>query len=486
MSGRRAGRIAATVGATVISTMMVATVSASPAWAIEQPRINRDAVPPDGTPGPDGGPNKRNYDCRVAAVLPGTDFNGVNAAVASLNLGEAWRYSRGAGQKVAVLDTGVRRHPRLPHLQPGGDYVDGGDGLDDCDAHGTLVAGIIGAQPAEGDSFTGVAPDAEILSIRTESELYGPVNPRQNNPDDPNTSQTAGDIRLTARAIVHAANLGATVINISGVACISALKPIDQTTLGAALWYAAVVKDVVVVAAAGNVQGECQQNPLYNASRPSDSRDWGGVVTVSSPSWFAGASEDGTPSRSGIPSYVLSVGALGSDGGPALSAQAGNPMTLAGPWIGVAAIGTNITSLDPNGPGLVNAQPSKQGGLDAINGTSFSAPVVAGVAALVRTRFPNLTAHQVIRRIVETAHNPARGNDNLVGAGVVSPVAALTNAVDPGDPLPENAWGKPVAAPVAAPPPDRRPMYTALVGLGVAVLVVGGAVGLTKLQRRSS
>lgn len=65
-------------------------------------------------------------------------------------------------------------------------------------------------------------------------------------------------------------------------------------------------------------------------------------------------------------------------------------------------------------------------------------------------------------------------------------MAALTNAIDPGDPLPQNAWGKPVEAPVAAPPPDRRPMYTALIGLGVAVLVIGGAVGLTKLQRRSS
>lgn len=477
--------MASAIGATVMVAVMVATGAAAPAWAIERPRINRDAVPPDGPPGPDGGPNKRNYDCRVAGVLPGTDFNGVNPAVASLNLGEAWRYSRGAGQKVAVLDTGVSRHPRLPHLEPGGDYVDSGDGLDDCDAHGTLVAGIIGAQPAEGDSFTGVAPDAEILSIRTESELYGPVNARPST-DDPNTSPTAGDIRILARAIVRAANLGATVINISGVACVSALKPVDQTTLGAALWYAAVVKDVVIVAAAGNVQGECQQNPLYNAGNPSDSRDWSGVVTVSSPSWFAGASEDGTPNRSGVPSYVLSVGALGSDGQPALAAGGGNPLTLAGPWVGVAAIGTNITSLDPRGPGLVNAMPAKQGGLDAINGTSFSAPVVAGVAALVRARFPKLTAHQVIRRIVETAHNPARGDDNLVGAGVVSPVAALTNAIDPGDPLPQNAWGKPVEAPVAAPPPDRRPMYTALIGLGVAVLVIGGAVGLTKLQRRSS
>ena len=463
------GRRARSLSAAALVAVTVASITAGPARAIEPPQINREAVPKDAAPGPES-PNKQNYDCRVAAVFPDTDFQAVNPAVASLNLGEAWRYSRGEGQTVAVIDTGVRPHPRLPNLLPGGDYVmAGGDGLDDCDAHGTLVAGLIAGQPTPEDSFAGVAPAATILSIRQESELFGPVNARPVDPEDPNSTPTAGNVRTLARAIVHAADLDATVINISGVSCISALRPIDQASLGAAVWYAAVVKDVVVVAAAGNTQGECRQNPLYNASRPKDPRDWSGVVTISAPSWFS--------------DYVLSVGALGQDGRPALAAQGGAPLTLAGPWVGAAAIGVNITSLDPNGPGLVNALPVKKGGLDAINGTSYSAPVVAGLAALVRSRYPTLTAHQVIRRITETAHNPARGNDNLVGAGVVDPVAALTYAVDPGEPLPKNAWGKPIPPPVAAPPPDRRPMYTALIGLGVCVLVVGATLSVSKLRR---
>lgn len=457
--------------AAVISVLTVAVVGAAPAWAIEPPQINRDAVPPDGPPAPES-PNKQTYECRVGAVLPGTDFNAVNPAVSSLNLSDAWRYSRGAGQTVAVIDTGVRPHPRLPNLRPGGDYVvAGGDGHDDCDAHGTLIAGIIAAQPAPGDSFSGVAPDASILSIRQTSELYGPVEARTVNPDDPNTTPVAGDVRTLARAIVHAANMGATVINISGVSCISALKPIDQTSLGAAVWYAAVVKDVVIVAAAGNVTGECQQNPLHDAARPADQRDWGHVVTISTPSWFS--------------DFILSVGALGQDGQPALSSQGGHPLTLAGPWVGAAAIGVNIVSLDPGGPGLINAMPAKHGGLEAINGTSFAAPAVAGLAALVRSRFPTLSAHQVIRRITETAHNPARGEDSLVGAGVIDPVAALTFVVAPGDRLPKYAWGKPAPAPVVAAPPDRRPMYAALMGLGAAAAVVGAAVGLSKLKRQS-
>ncbi|EUA88632.1 subtilase family protein [Mycobacterium ulcerans str. Harvey] len=67
-----------------------------------------------------------------------------------LNINEAWQFGRGAGVKVAVIDTGVTPHPRFPHLIPGGDYVMGGDGLQDCDAHGTIVASMIGAAPANG------------------------------------------------------------------------------------------------------------------------------------------------------------------------------------------------------------------------------------------------------------------------------------------------------------------------------------------------
>lgn len=61
-----------------------------------------------------------------------------------LNIADAWKYSTGAGVSVAVIDTGIPPGPRLPAL-PGGDYITGGDGLSDCDAHGTIVASVIAA-----------------------------------------------------------------------------------------------------------------------------------------------------------------------------------------------------------------------------------------------------------------------------------------------------------------------------------------------------
>ena len=71
-------------------------------------------------------------------------------AAGGIDLPRAWDITTGSASiTIAVIDTGVSRHPRLPNLVPGGDYVSTGDGMQDCDAHGTMVAGIL----------SGVAPD---------------------------------------------------------------------------------------------------------------------------------------------------------------------------------------------------------------------------------------------------------------------------------------------------------------------------------------
>ncbi len=390
----------------VLSVLLVTgAVDAAPALAIRPPVVE-PGPPPSGPVGPPE-PTDLKAICGVpTGVLPQTDFTVQTSAEAMLNFTDAWRLSRGAGQKVAVIDTGVNRHPRLPALQGGGDYVSSTDGLQDCDAHGTLVAGIIAAQPSPADRFFGVAPDATILSIRQNSAVYAVREGGSAQTNDPNaTSPGYGNTLTLAYAITRAVDLGATVINLSEVACSPVGAGLDDAQLGRAVRYA-FERNVVVVAAAGNFnnQGLCKtQNAMPDPNMPLRS-GWDSVRTIASPAWFS--------------DYVLTVGALTTSGEPA-------DFSLRGPWVGVAAPGERITSLDSNGPGLINAVLSQQG-LAPINGTSFAAPFVSGVVALIRSRFPELTAGQVIELVKRTAHTPGAGPNEATGYGVVDPVAALT------------------------------------------------------------
>ena len=102
-------------------------------------------------------------------------------------------------------------------------------------------------------------------------------------------------------------------------------------------------------------------------------------------------------------------------------------------------------------------------------GTSFSAAYVSGVAALVRAKYPDLTANQVIHRILQTSHNPPRGVDNQVGYGVVDPVAALTFNVPPGDRLAPGAQTRVMPPPAPPAVPDHRARNVALTFAGTVV-----------------
>ena len=117
-------------------------------------------------------PTEQKAVCAVPGVRPGSDFTIAPTAAQMLGYQDAWAYSRGAGQKIAVIDTGVNPNPRLSVLEAGGDYVSGSDGLADCDAHGTLIAGILAAQPSPDDAFAEIVTDAAILSIRQNSPSF--------------------------------------------------------------------------------------------------------------------------------------------------------------------------------------------------------------------------------------------------------------------------------------------------------------------------
>ena len=325
---------------------------------------------------------------------------------------------------------------------------------------------VPGPPPGSPDGVVGIAPDAALISVRQSSSAFGPARPQPGDNDE--IRRKAGDIATLARAVVHLANLGVKVMNISVTACINAAQPIDQAALGAAIRYAAVDKDIVIVAAAGN-EGEgsaCGQNPLFNPLRASDPRDWQDVSTIVTPAWFS--------------DYVLAVGAVSPDGQPL-------PQSIAGPWVGVAAPGLEVMGLSSVNGAPINALPGREAGKAVpLSGTSFATAYTSGVAALVRAKYPQLSSHQIIRRITETAHNPPRGVDNKVGYGVIDPVAALTFDVPPGDRLAPEHLTKLLNVPEPPPPPDLRPRHTALIGAGVvAALAVVVAAAAAVRRRRS-
>jgi membrane-anchored mycosin MYCP len=165
---------------------------------------------------------------------------------------------------------------------------------------------------------------------------------------------------------------------------------------------------------------------------------------------------------------LLAVGAVGPDDAPA-------PFTLPGPWVDVAAP-AGLRSLAVGGGTTTTG----------VDGTSFAAPWVAGLAALVRERFPELSAKQVADRILATARRPARRRDDRLGHGVIDPVDALT-AVPAVLELPARPVAGIAVAQLAgaAPRPAAAPSSSPLDIVAAGLLLATGAVAAVLLRRRS-
>lgn len=232
-------------------------------------------------------------------------------------------------------------------------------------------------------------------------------------------SDTSADTLATGiRAAVDA---GARVINVS------ASTQTPDPNIDAAVAYAAS-RDVLVVASAGNDAQDGNPTP-YPASNPS----------------------------------VLAVGAIDQTGKRASFSQSGG-------YMGLVAPGVDVCSLGPGGPGQWQA-----------SGTSYAAPFVSGVAALVRAYHPTLTAAQVLHRLEATADRPpANAPDPSFGWGTVNPLAAVT-AVLP-DEGPNGAVAAPTPAAAAAPRPVVRDeiggMLVTLSVLGTALVAAAACLAV--------
>ncbi|MEQ4715247.1 S8 family serine peptidase [Nonomuraea sp. B19D2] len=309
-----------------------------------------------------------------------------------LDYKSVWPITRGERVTVAVIDSGI--DPTHPQLRPYRFYDKTNTGTRDCVGHGTAVAGIIAARPDARVPFAGVAPGVRLVVFKQ-------------------TNEPTGDPNVLAECIVQAADLGVDVINIS-------MQTGNHPYLKNAIDYA-LAKDVVVVAAAGNIDPSKERNaqPIYPGSYPG----------------------------------VLAVGAAGPDGKRADTSNNATP-------VGVLAPGTDITSTW-TGKAYVNGQ----------QGTSFAAPYVAGVAALIRARYPKLSQEQVRWRIETTADGRSGKG---TGAGMVNPKLAV-NAILPAENAPVVAQPElPLDANAISrvPQPDKKAIS---VSSAVAVAALAGA-----------
>ncbi|OGX88200.1 S8/S53 family peptidase [Hymenobacter glacialis] len=299
----------------------------------------------------------------------------------------AWDITRGdSAIVIGITDGGVRLSHEDLRQQIKHNYADPINGLDDDNdgyvdnftgwdlanndndagydiniIHGSLVAGVAAARVDNGRGIAGVGNQCRFL----------PLNIYPNTP----TGTFAG-----FEAIVYAADHNCKVINMSWGAP-GGYSRFEQDVIT----YAAVNRDAVLVAAAGNTNADLR---FYPAS-------YDHVISVSSVS--------STDQKTGSATYNYRID--------------------------LTAPGTSI--LTTQGYHTVSGGGVAEADYVAVGGTSFAAPMVAAAAGLVRWQFPRYTAAQVAAQLRQTADNIDGLAANAawagrLGAGRLNMLRALT------------------------------------------------------------
>lgn len=289
---------------------------------------------------------------------------------------DAWDEATGDGVKIAVIDTGVDgTHPDLEGAVGKGTDVsgvgssNGQEGLGAEPPHGTMVASVSAGRGHGSSSSTGVGGNTGVIGVAPEAEIL-PVSTW--------LGTERSDVRSTDEqipdAVRWAVDNGADIINMS----VGSPQQTWPESWDSAFEYAEE-KDVLIIAAAGN-RGN-------------------GITQVGAPAT--------------IPS-VLTVGGVGRNG------QAGEESSSQGISIAVSAPSED----------LVGAVPGD--GYREWTGTSAAAPIVAGTAALIMEKYPDLSAQEVAYRITASAQDAGvPGRDPLYGYGILDVNAAVTEDLPP-------------------------------------------------------
>lgn len=128
------------------------------------------------------------------------------------------------------------------------------------------------------------------------------------------------------------------------------------------------------------------------------------------------SAEDGNPSISPANcDNTLAVGAVDPSGKHA-------PFSSHGDFVDIAAPGVFIWSTYPPAKSIASGHI----GYASLSGTSMAAPMVAGVAALVKARHPEWTPDEIEARLMKTARDAGpKGRDDKYGRGIVDAFRAV-------------------------------------------------------------
>ncbi|MFH8726862.1 type VII secretion-associated serine protease mycosin [Streptomyces termitum] len=369
-------------------------------------------------------------------TYPDELYEGRPWSLQRVQLDRLWAQSTGKGVRVAVIDTGVDvKNPQLTRA------VDVKSGInlipkDAKDANGNKLKR--GKEDGTTDTVGHGTRVSGIIAARPAkgTGFVGLAPDAVIIPIQQNDADGNGTAATLATAIRHAIAKKADVINISqdtadAVAPAPALREAVE---------AALAEGIVVVASAGNDGMDGSDKKTYPAS-------YDGVLAV--------AASDRNNERAAF--------------------------SQTGEFVGVAAPGVDMVSTVP------------LGGHCADNGTSFSAPYVAGLAALIKAKHPDWTQRQIVAQIEQTAERSVARHDRLVGWGVVDPVRALTDDEKPVEkPVAREAAVRaeaptPAAVHLGETPEQRTARLATYVVVSGGVLVAaiaGAAVALRDHRRR--
>jgi subtilisin family serine protease len=95
-------------------------------------------------------------------------YASLQTVLRDLTVAQAQEWSRGAGVRIAIIDTGIDfEHPDLAgQVIVRRNFVDADDAAFRLDRHGTAVAGVIAAVPDNHIGIVGIAPDARLLALK--------------------------------------------------------------------------------------------------------------------------------------------------------------------------------------------------------------------------------------------------------------------------------------------------------------------------------